>query len=364
MEKAKIQDIAFDEEDAKLLQLQTDLLLKAKGIQFSILPKLNVILEEALSRVRKIYGIEVFKEDSVVYASPNFRPTRDNELKVDYQWASMGITGTRKPIWKGFERKDGKPVKIIDYGLVFTFIEGGLDLGFHQCYSGKLNFTDGSFQKYLEFFRQNSHFVLSILNLSGMRYRSVCFDEEDNVIITFDQFIQQCIDFKWYELYFHRNEIPLPIKYDALNELIDNFVIFFPIYDSILRIAKGEKDRFEELTSKLKWKDLISDETENDTDNDDKNEPVPVITQEEKDVLAKSVDGKQIVKAGMRWQVMERDDFHCVACGVSAKDGAILHVDHVIPRSKGGKDVMDNYQTLCHQCNIGKSNKSQVNLRK
>jgi 5-methylcytosine-specific restriction endonuclease McrA len=48
---------------------------------------------------------------------------------------------------------------------------------------------------------------------------------------------------------------------------------------------------------------------------------------------------------------------------MSAKEGAILHVDHIIPRSKGGKDEMDNYQTLCHKCNIGKSNKSQIDLR-
>ncbi len=42
----------------------------------------------------------------------------------------------------------------------------------------------------------------------------------------------------------------------------------------------------------------------------------------------------------------------------------ILHVDHIIPRSKGGKDELDNYQTLCHICNIGKSNKNDTNLRK
>jgi 5-methylcytosine-specific restriction endonuclease McrA len=78
----------------------------------------------------------------------------------------------------------------------------------------------------------------------------------------------------------------------------------------------------------------------------------------------KYLDNKNIARAGIRWQVFERDDFKCVACGASAQDGAILHVDHIIPRSKGGEDIMENYQTLCHLCNIGKSNKSNKNLRK
>jgi len=365
MEKAKIEDIAFDEEDAQLLRLQTDLLLKAKGIQYSILPKLNVILEEVLSRVRKVYGVEVFKEDSIVYSSPNFRQKRDNELKLDYQWAALGITGARRPIWKGFERKDGKPVKIIAYGLVFFINKDGLALSFRPCY-GSMKLTEASFKKYLDFLRQNSHLVLAIQNLSRLRHTPTFFDDECNVIIPFDQYIQQCIDFKCYKLDFNGETIRLPIGYDVINSLINDFVIFYPIYDSILRIAKGEKDIFEELTSKFKCKDYFYGEsTEEDAataENEDRLEHF--ITDEEKDLLAKSVDGKKIVKAGMRWQVMERDDFKCVACGVSAKDGAILHVDHIIPRSKGGKDDMDNYQTLCHQCNIGKSNKSQINLRK
>ena len=76
----------------------------------------------------------------------------------------------------------------------------------------------------------------------------------------------------------------------------------------------------------------------------------------------KAVDASGI-RAGIRWQVFERDNFKCVACGASQKDGAILHVDHIIPRSKGGTDTMENYQTLCQKCNIGKSNKSCLDLR-
>jgi len=144
----------------------------------------------------------------------------------------------------------------------------------------------------------------------------------------------------------------------SLNEAINAFVIFFPIYNSMLRIAKGEEPIFHELISKLKFGDTILPDDEDEAD--DKN---MISAEETVDILSRSVDEKNIVRAGIRWQVFERDNFKCVACGLSASDGAILHIDHIIPRSKGGKDNMDNYQTLCHKCNIGKSNKSQANLR-
>ena len=60
----------------------------------------------------------------------------------------------------------------------------------------------------------------------------------------------------------------------------------------------------------------------------------------------------------LRFKVMQRDHFKCCKCGRSpATDPTvILHVDHVIPWSKGGETVMENLQTLCLECNYGKGN--------
>lgn len=63
------------------------------------------------------------------------------------------------------------------------------------------------------------------------------------------------------------------------------------------------------------------------------------------------------INARLRFKIMKRDNFKCCACGASpAKDPSVeLHVDHIIPWSKGGETVEDNLQTLCSKCNFGKS---------
>jgi hypothetical protein len=59
----------------------------------------------------------------------------------------------------------------------------------------------------------------------------------------------------------------------------------------------------------------------------------------------------------LRFVVMKRDNFRCKSCGRSpATDpSVILHVDHVKAWANGGETVLENLQTLCSVCNIGKS---------
>lgn len=59
----------------------------------------------------------------------------------------------------------------------------------------------------------------------------------------------------------------------------------------------------------------------------------------------------------LRHDILERDGFRCQHCGATAADGAKLHVDHIIPVAKGGKTEPSNLQTLCEECNLGKSDK-------
>ena len=63
----------------------------------------------------------------------------------------------------------------------------------------------------------------------------------------------------------------------------------------------------------------------------------------------------------LRWHVLQRDHFTCRACGASPAitPSVELHVDHIVPWSKGGETVLENLQTLCSVCNLGKSNVHQ-----
>lgn len=205
-----LKDISFDESDKNLFQID-DLRLKADALKYSILPKLHVLTNQAILKIKEIYDIEVL-EDSHIPQSPNFRTKRENDLKLDYKWAYVGITGKRtkkgtKEKWHGFKRQDGKPLHIVPFMYYFLLTENGLGI---------------------------------------------------------------------YLPYFYKT----PRLSDDTYSKIHNFI-----------------SQFQEFIHTL-----------------------------------------------------------CYATG-------ILPLDHIVPRSKGGKHDLDNYQTLCHICNIGKGNKDETDLR-
>lgn len=59
----------------------------------------------------------------------------------------------------------------------------------------------------------------------------------------------------------------------------------------------------------------------------------------------------------LRYKVMMRDQCRCCICGKSpaTHPGTVLEIDHIYPYSKGGETTLENLQTLCKQCNLGKS---------
>ena len=68
---------------------------------------------------------------------------------------------------------------------------------------------------------------------------------------------------------------------------------------------------------------------------------------------------KREVSLSLRYEVLKRDGFRCVKCGRSpaTKVGVELHIDHILPCACGGETSVDNLQTLCSDCNLGKSDK-------
>lgn len=56
----------------------------------------------------------------------------------------------------------------------------------------------------------------------------------------------------------------------------------------------------------------------------------------------------------LRALVLMRDGARCRLCGADSQK-SVLHVDHVVPWSRGGETLLENLQILCEMCNIGKS---------
>ena len=67
----------------------------------------------------------------------------------------------------------------------------------------------------------------------------------------------------------------------------------------------------------------------------------------------------------LRLDVLLEQGRKCCVCGRSPKDGIVLHVDHIKPRSKYPELelIKDNLQVLCEDCNLGKSNHYEEDWR-
>ena len=67
---------------------------------------------------------------------------------------------------------------------------------------------------------------------------------------------------------------------------------------------------------------------------------------------------KRDISERLRFRILMRDGFTCKKCGRSPvkEMGVELHVDHIIPWSKGGETLPENLETKCSRCNLGKGN--------
>jgi len=63
------------------------------------------------------------------------------------------------------------------------------------------------------------------------------------------------------------------------------------------------------------------------------------------------------LQPSLRFKILHRDQYRCQTCGASAAGGADLHIDHILPVSKGGTNDESNLRALCSECNIGRGNR-------
>jgi 5-methylcytosine-specific restriction endonuclease McrA len=61
------------------------------------------------------------------------------------------------------------------------------------------------------------------------------------------------------------------------------------------------------------------------------------------------------LSAAQKKALFEAAGYRCAICGQQTSAGVIgLQADHKVPLSRGGSDVFENWQPVCHQCNVSK----------
>lgn len=66
----------------------------------------------------------------------------------------------------------------------------------------------------------------------------------------------------------------------------------------------------------------------------------------------------------LKKQILERDNYKCVICGLGKNEGVELYIDHIKPKDLGGKATLQNGQTLCARHNFLKKNLKQTETGK
>lgn len=364
MEKYDFDDLKFESKDQDIFNIP-DVSTKLSTLQNYFFPRLEILLKESLREVREIYGVNPYEDMTFVYR-PNHR--KEAKKNIDFGNVFIGISGKRNQQKLIFKRKNGQYSKIhVSYLTYEIYPDGSLTVVFAPLagyvhvdekydYIGLVAATlDKCIDKIQKIFYENgisyslphnftySNFVDAILN-----------SPEEGEYLARDL------------LYFFSPSYYFPISNSrGLWEIKRAFVALYPILDSFITIAKGKPYPLEVMLDKLiehyfeqgwyfsrrkQWKgqnELTIDSQENIA--------IPEI----------ELESYRFVRAGLWWDVLARDQWTCCSCGRSSKEhGITLHVDHIIPRSRGGTDNKDNLQTLCWKCNIGKSNRDTTDLRK
>lgn len=354
MDFSALSDVFFDDQDANLF-LVADARLRADALQQSILPRLRLVMNTAIALIREVYDVEAL-DDSIVSVLPNFRKKRSNYMEHMYESAFVGLGGRRRAMWPGFSRRDGKPVQILPFRFAFALDANGVFLILENGWLKGLD--DRSFGSMLRF---HVDFERDVVPLCFASEIVPVFVRDLLPISPLSDKYEYCISHRIWQYGFFGRVRRFPVAQDGLASLVLDYVRFFPVYDSYIQMAKGNACRLNALVGRLnRWSgDGLADEAEEEADDSDPDRRAVAVAR-----AAAAAETKVRVMPAIRWQVFQKDGWRCVACGRGSQNEIILHVDHIVPRSRGGSDALDNYQTLCSVCNIGKSNHDSTDLRK
>jgi hypothetical protein len=346
------ENLLFEREDLAIFKI-ADVKARLNTLQNYFFPRLDILLTQTLEIIQEVYGINPY-ERMTILRTPNHRKDA-KENKDDRPFVRIGIGGKRRtdrPL--KILRKDGQPYRLHN-GRLYYLIEASGEISVYLHVLGELDPSLNSefLRSWRELLLENFEVLNNILALNHVSHS----DAKHFLSFTdtfSEEFVQYLDSFQFYSpTYF------LPISFDrGLFHLQMIFVALYPLLEVSIDCEEAQPHRlvkmldgymsWYEKDGAAKWYQRCFESVTNET-----NETFEL----------PELDSYHFTRAGLWWEILARDRWMCCSCGRSVKEhGITLHVDHIIPRSKGGSDNRENLQALCMKCNIGKSNRDSTNL--
>ena len=305
--------------------------------------------------IQEVYGISPY-ERMTVTARPRHR--KEARRSLDSGVVYMCLTGKRRtdrPL--SIQRRDGVPFSYSPSRLLYlVYPEGELQVIFYPF----SQLVDAPFQEAVAaLIRAHCAAIAPLLALYHIAHTCVEQGEfvglseafSPNAMTRATPSQQLALESPSWHFPLDRHMLPML-------QLQGTFVVLYPLLEACTALAEDESHRFAECLDIFKqWylKSLKKDEAEPETES-----IVPTSHQ----FVLPEMDSYTLIPAGLWWAVLTRDHWTRCSCGRSAQhDGVLLEVDHIVPRSHGGTNAMDNLQTLCRKCNQGKSNRDSTDSR-
>ncbi len=348
------EELLFEERDIEIFSIP-DVKARIATTQNYFFPRLEALLHWALGFVAEIYDVDPYENRSIVYKPSNRPSAIENK---NFSSLHIGTCGKRikgRPLT--VLRRDGKPFNFHPTYLVFN-----IDL-------------DGSMNVELLFFRQDVDmgFQRAIADqwnthLPSLRpiLESMRISHNMNAIAGFESLFQYPLqEYGSPKLSSPTHYFPVSC-YRGLFDLVLIHAALWPLLETSVAIAEGREPNMAEHIGRFcHWYEQeMRGPDSDDSDDFDEDEDDEIDSENtDNSPPALELDSYRFVKNRIWYSVLARDQWTCCSCGRTPKDGVTLEMDHILPRSRGGSDTLDNLQTLCRKCNSGKSNTDDTDLR-
>jgi hypothetical protein len=345
-----LHDIRFEAKDAEIFRIP-DTKTRLDTLQNYFFPRLDGLLRDTVDLIQEVYGVNPY-ERMTVAARPRHR--KDARQSFDSGVVFMGLTGKRRAGRSLMvQHRNGVPFSYHPSQLMYTVVPNGeLQVEFYPF----IYLVDAPFQATVaDLVRDHCRALAPVLALYHIAHTCVA----DGVFVELSEAFSSKAITKAppsQRLALASPPYHFPLDAHMFPLLQGAFVVLYPLLEACTALAVGEAHHLAERIDAFKeWycRDLSHDA-----------EAGTVPTASPADVsVPLDLDSYTFIRTGLWWAVLARDRWTCCSCGRAARpDGVLLEVDHIVPRSRGGTNTLENLQTLCKKCNLGKSNRDSTDL--